>query len=84
MMPTLLIICYIQSVVRYDKFDSITLPLPEVRKQGISLGHLLSEYIATENLMDVTCDSCNSTCTHAKSLTFAKVIARRALLTIRF
>lgn len=62
-----------QSVVRYDKFDSITLPLPVSKNPGLSLGHLLSEYIASENLMDVSCESCNETCNHTKSVTFAKV-----------
>lgn len=63
----------LQSVVRYDKFDSISLPLPEIKNPGLSLGHLLSEYIAAENLTDVTCESCNETCNHTKSVTFAKV-----------
>lgn len=67
--------CGYKSVVRYDKFDSITLPLPEQRNPGLSLGHLLSEYIATESLSDVECDSCQATCTHSKSLTFAKLPA---------
>lgn len=65
--------CGHKSVVRYDKFDSITLPLPETKNPGLSLGHLLSEYIAAENLTDVTCESCSATCNHTKSLTFAKV-----------
>lgn len=65
--------CGFKSVVRYDKFDSISLPLPETRNQ-LSLGHLLSEYIASENLTDVSCESCNETCNHTKSVTFAKVI----------
>lgn len=60
-------------MVRYDKFDSISLPLPESKNPGLSLGHLLSEYVAVENLTDVTCESCNETCNHTKSLTFAKV-----------
>lgn len=62
-----------QSVVRYDKFDSISLPLPENKNPGLSLGHLLSEYIAPENLSDVVCESCNNTHSHTKSVTFAKV-----------
>lgn len=65
--------CGYKSVVRYDKFDSISLPLPETKNPGLSLGHLLSEYVASENLVDVTCESCNETCTHTKSVTFAKV-----------
>lgn len=65
--------CGYKSVVRYDKFDSITLPLPETKNPGLSLGHLLSEYIAAESLTDVSCESCNESCNHTKSLTFAKV-----------
>lgn len=60
-------------MVRYDKFDSISLPLPETKNPGLSIGHLLSEYISTENLTDVTCESCNEQCNHTKSVTFAKV-----------
>lgn len=65
--------CGYKSVVRYDKFDSISLPLPETKNIGLSLGHLLSEYVASENLTDVTCESCDETCNHTKSVTFAKV-----------
>lgn len=67
--------CGHKSPVRYDKFDSISLNLPEQRRTGLSLGHLLSEYIASENLTDVTCESCNETTIHTKSLTFAKLPA---------
>lgn len=67
--------CGFKSVVRYDKFDSISLPLPEIKNPGLSLGHLLSDYVASENLSDVTCESCNETCTHTKSITFAKLPA---------
>lgn len=67
--------CGYKSVVRYDKFDSITLPLPEQRNPGLSLGHLLSEYIATEQLQDVKCEACEVSGAHAKSLTFAKLPA---------
>lgn len=69
--------CGYKSVVRYDKFDSISLPLPENTNIGLSLGHLLSEYVASENLNDVTCESCNETCQHTKSVTFAKVINQK-------
>lgn len=62
-----------QSVVRYDKFDSISLPLPEIKNPALSLGHLLSDYVASEELNDVTCESCKETCNHVKTLTFAKV-----------
>lgn len=65
--------CGYKSVVRYDKFDSLSLPLPEIKNPGVSLGHLLSEYVSSENLTDVTCESCSETCNHTKSVTFAKV-----------
>lgn len=58
--------------MRYDKFDSVTLPLPEIRRP-LSLANLMTEYIATENLTGVACESCETTCDHAKSVTFAKV-----------
>ncbi|XP_014093491.1 ubiquitin carboxyl-terminal hydrolase 30 homolog [Bactrocera oleae] len=65
--------CGFKSTVRYDKFDSITLNLPSQRRSGLSLGHLLSEYITSEELNDVKCESCNETSNHTKSLTFAKL-----------
>lgn len=68
--------CGFKSVVRYDKFDSITLTLPEIRRQGLSLGHLLSEYVTSETISDVECESCDRTCDHTKSLTFAKVYVK--------
>lgn len=67
--------CGSKSAVRYDKFDSITLNLPPQRRSGQSLGHLLSDYITSEDLSDVKCDSCNETTTHTKSVTFAKLPA---------
>ncbi|EDV91939.1 ubiquitin carboxyl-terminal hydrolase 30 homolog [Drosophila grimshawi] len=67
--------CGSKSAVRYDKFDSVTLNLPEQRRSGLSLGHLLSEYITSEDLSDVKCDSCNETTMHTKSVTFAKLPA---------
>lgn len=67
--------CGSKSAVRYDKFDSVTLNLPPQRRSGLSLGHLLSEYITSEDLSDVKCDSCNETTMHTKSVTFAKLPA---------
>ncbi|XP_067642016.1 ubiquitin carboxyl-terminal hydrolase 30 homolog [Eurosta solidaginis] len=67
--------CGFKSTVRYDKFDSITLNLPAQRRSGLSLGHLLSEYITSEELSDVKCESCNEATNHTKSLTFAKLPA---------
>uniref|UniRef100_U5ETS9 ubiquitinyl hydrolase 1 n=1 Tax=Corethrella appendiculata TaxID=1370023 RepID=U5ETS9_9DIPT len=67
--------CGYKSVVRYDKFDSITLSLPEAKNPGLSLGHLLTEFIQNESLNDVQCESCNESTTHTKSLTFSKLPA---------
>ncbi|KAM7350786.1 ubiquitin specific protease 30 [Cochliomyia hominivorax] len=67
--------CGFKSTVRYDKFDSITLNLPPQRRSGLSLGHLLSDYITSEDVTGVKCESCNETTTHTKSLTFAKLPA---------
>ena len=67
--------CGYKSTVRYDKFDSVTLHLPQLRRSGLSLGHLLSEYITSEDVSDVKCDSCNELTNHTKSITFAKLPA---------
>ncbi|XP_037936400.1 ubiquitin carboxyl-terminal hydrolase 30 homolog [Teleopsis dalmanni] len=67
--------CGFKSAVRYDKFDSVTLNLPTNSRGSLSLGHLLSEYITSEDLTDVNCESCNETTNHTKSITFAKLPA---------
>lgn len=66
---------HFKSTVRYDKFDSITLNLPSQRRSGLSLGHLLSDYITSEEINGVKCESCGETTNHTKSLTFAKLPA---------
>lgn len=66
--------CNYKSVVRVDKFDSITLNLPETKIQTLlSLGNLLSEYVAPEVVTDVECESCNKISNHMKTLTFTKL-----------
>lgn len=67
--------CGYKSPVRYDKFDSVSLPLPEIKSQGLSLATLLSEYVASEELAGVDCESCNKNTPHTKSVTFAKLPA---------
>ena len=67
--------CGHKSVVRYDKFDSITLSLPEHKNPGLSLGNLLSEFVTSETLHGYMCESCNETTTHEKSVTFGKLPA---------
>lgn len=66
--------CNYKSVVRVDKFDSITLNLPETKVQTLlSLGNLLTEYVAPETVTDVECESCNKISNHQKTLTFTKL-----------
>lgn len=66
--------CNYKSVVRVDKFDSITLNLPEQKGQTLlSLGQLLGEYVAPETVNDVECESCNKVSSHTKTLTFTKL-----------
>ncbi|KXJ82344.1 ubiquitin carboxyl-terminal hydrolase 30 homolog [Aedes albopictus] len=67
--------CGYKSVVRYDKFDSVTLSLPEIKNPGISVGSLLTEFIQPETLNGVQCESCNETTSHTKTLTFSKLPA---------
>lgn len=65
--------CCYKSVVRVDKFESITLNLPETRGQLLSLGTLLSDYVSPENLNDVECESCTQIASHNKTITFTKL-----------
>jgi ubiquitin carboxyl-terminal hydrolase 30 len=67
--------CGHKSTVRYDKFDSITLSLPEIKNPGLSLGNLLTEFVTPETLEGYKCESCNETTTHTKSVTFGKLPA---------
>lgn len=66
--------CNYKSVVRVDKFESITLSLPEISGQSLlSLGQLLSEYVQPEVVTDVECESCNQISNHNKTITFTKL-----------
>uniref|UniRef100_A0A182MDA8 ubiquitinyl hydrolase 1 n=1 Tax=Anopheles culicifacies TaxID=139723 RepID=A0A182MDA8_9DIPT len=67
--------CGHKSTVRYDKFDSITLPLPETAAPGLGIGNLLSDFIQPESLDAVQCDACHEITTHTKTLTFSKLPA---------
>lgn len=68
-------LCNYKTVVRVDKFDSVTLNLPDPNTSHLllSLGQLLGEYVAPENVADVECESCNKICNHTKTLTFTKL-----------
>lgn len=66
--------CNYKSVVRVDKFESITLNLPENSNQSLlSLGQLLSEYVQPETVTDVECESCSQISNHNKTITFTKL-----------
>lgn len=67
--------CNYKSVVRVDKFESITLSLPEGNSNQslLSLGQLLGEYVQPEVVTDVECDSCNQISNHNKTITFTKL-----------
>lgn len=66
--------CNYKSVVRVDKFESITLNLPEISSQSLlSLGQLLGEYVQPEIVTDVECESCNQISNHNKIITFTKL-----------
>lgn len=66
--------CNFKSVVRVDKFESVTLSLPEKNNQSLlSLGQLLSEYVQEELVTDVECESCNKISNHNKTITFTKL-----------
>ena len=63
--------------MRYDKLESVSLPLPPVsldfewRKH--TLFELLSRLVSSEVINDVQCDGCNSRCPAFKTLTFGKL-----------
>lgn len=49
-----------QSVLRYDKFDSISLHLPEPNNQNMhTLNQLLNNFVKNEMINDITCEGCN-------------------------
>ncbi|XP_012272475.1 ubiquitin carboxyl-terminal hydrolase 30 homolog [Orussus abietinus] len=73
--------CNWKSSVRYDKFDSLMLPLPSSATNGLSLiwqprhtlSELLSRLVSSEVIHDVKCDGCSSRCPVVKTLTLGKL-----------
>ena len=75
---------WFQSVLRYDKFDSISLHLPEPNDVNAhTLNNLLSNFVKNELIHDITCEGCNKnrapntepiTAPAIKLLRFAKVL----------
>ena len=49
-----------QSVLRYDKFDSISLHLPDQSTQNmLTLNELLNNFVKNELISGITCEGCN-------------------------
>lgn len=69
-----------QSALRFDKFDTLSLPLPTpARMQRLKLQSLLDNFVSTEIVKDVTCSNCSKgqdktvQTTALKTLNFGKV-----------
>lgn len=66
----------LQSSVRYDKFESLLLPLPPPTSrfvQQYTLEDLLSRFVDSEVVSDVECDRCLSRCEAIKTLRLGKL-----------
>lgn len=71
------LLSFFQSPVRYDKLESISLPLPApgsvlLWKQH-TLIELFSRFVSSEIVHDVECDGCASRCDAVKTLTLGKL-----------
>lgn len=67
--------CAAKSVIRYEIFSTVILPMSASMGQGLSLGHLLGEYTAPEVVNDVRCEKCEENVAHTKTVTFARLPA---------
>ncbi|XP_011148203.1 ubiquitin carboxyl-terminal hydrolase 30 homolog isoform X2 [Harpegnathos saltator] len=68
--------CVKKSSVRYDKFESLLLPLPPYTSQFMpqyTLEDLLSRFVDSEVVSDVECDRCSSRCEATKTLRIGKL-----------
>ncbi|XP_067213332.1 ubiquitin carboxyl-terminal hydrolase 30 homolog [Linepithema humile] len=68
--------CLWKSSVRYDKLETLSLPLPPLNSfvsQHYTLEWLLSRFVASETVYDVQCDGCSSRCAAVKTLTLGKL-----------
>ncbi|XP_043282295.1 ubiquitin carboxyl-terminal hydrolase 30 homolog [Venturia canescens] len=71
--------CEWKSPVRYDKLESVSLPLPPLetptrrRWNRHTLGELLDRLVASEIIHNVECDGCSSRCAAIKTLTLGKL-----------
>ena len=66
--------CVRQCAVRWENFESLSLPLPAApRPQALSLPALLSQFSARETVHDVKCDACQRRGRFSKRSLVAKV-----------
>ncbi|XP_032683880.1 ubiquitin carboxyl-terminal hydrolase 30 homolog isoform X2 [Odontomachus brunneus] len=68
--------CMKKSSVRYDKFESLLLPLPPPTSrfvQQYTLEDLLSRFVDSEVVSDVECDRCSTRCEATKTLRLGKL-----------
>ncbi|KAL6426922.1 hypothetical protein ACFW04_009268 [Cataglyphis niger] len=65
-----------RSSVRYDKLETLSLPLPPLTSfmpQHHTLEWLLSRFVDSEMVRDVQCDGCSLRCAAVKTLTLGKL-----------
>ncbi|XP_046619559.1 ubiquitin carboxyl-terminal hydrolase 30 homolog isoform X1 [Neodiprion virginianus] len=69
--------CNWKSSVHYDKFESVSLPLPPASNtltwRRHTLAELLSRFVTSEVIHDVQCDGCGLRCPAVKTLTLGKL-----------
>ncbi|XP_046680435.1 ubiquitin carboxyl-terminal hydrolase 30 homolog [Homalodisca vitripennis] len=74
--------CGFKSVLKYDKFDSLSLHMPEEERLRYTLTELLENFTRTEAVTGVACDGCNKgrdpdlpavTATSLKSVSIGKL-----------
>ncbi|XP_076244484.1 ubiquitin specific protease 30 isoform X2 [Calliopsis andreniformis] len=68
--------CTRKSAVRYDKLETISLPLPPLdlcNKSYHTVEELLTRFVTSEIVLDVLCDGCGTRCLAIKTLTLGKL-----------
>ncbi|XP_078039109.1 ubiquitin specific protease 30 isoform X1 [Augochlora pura] len=68
--------CNWKSPVRYDKLETVSLPLPPMGihiKTHHTLEELLTRFVTSEIVHDVLCDGCGMRCLATKTLTLGKL-----------
>ncbi|XP_076671846.1 ubiquitin specific protease 30 [Andrena cerasifolii] len=68
--------CKWKSAVRYDKLETVSLPLPPLgphTKSYFTVEELLTRFVTSEIIQDVLCDGCGMRCLATKTLTLGKL-----------